>query len=79
MEIIFNAPRVVDENIPLDILFILDTTGSMGEEINRLKTTIELIHLNLTSLSTKPVVRFGLVLYKDIDDEYRMIDFIIQK
>jgi hypothetical protein len=42
----------------------------MGEEIHRLRATIELIHLNLTSLSTKPAIRFGMVLYKDIGDEY---------
>ena len=62
--------RTVPEPIPLDIMFIMDTTGSMGEEIQRLKTTIELIHLNLSSLSIKPRVRFGMVLYKDRGDEY---------
>lgn len=67
----FETSRYVPKPIPLDILFIMDTTGSMGEEIARLKTTIELIHLNLTNLSVKPRVRFGMVLYKDIGDEYR--------
>ena len=62
--------RRIPDPVPLDIIFVLDTTGSMGEEIYRLKTTIELIHLNLTSLSTKPDLRFGLVLYKDRGDEY---------
>jgi len=68
--IAFAAPRAELSRIPLDLLFILDTTGSMGEEIQRLKTTIELIKLNLASLSSKPRVRFGLVLYKDRGDEY---------
>lgn len=65
------VPRYTPRQIPLDILFIMDTTGSMGEEIDRLRTTIELIHLNLTNLSVKPRVRFGMVLYKDKEDEYR--------
>jgi len=69
--ITFPFTRAIPQNVPLDILFILDTTGSMGEEIYRLKTTIELIHMNLTNLSTKPKVRFGLVLYKDLYDDYR--------
>jgi len=56
--------------VHLDILFILDTTGSMGEEIERLKATIDLIHLNLISLEAKIKVRFGLVLYRDKNDEY---------
>ena len=68
--IAFGAPRAEMSRIPLDLLFILDTTGSMGEEIQRLKTTIELIKLNLASLSSKPRVRFGMVLYKDRGDEY---------
>jgi len=58
------------ENVPLDILFILDTTGSMGEEIERLKKTIDLINLNLVSLASKPRVRFGMVLYRDKSDDY---------
>jgi Mg-chelatase subunit ChlD/PBP1b-binding outer membrane lipoprotein LpoB len=72
IDLVINTKRDLEEHIPLDILFILDTTGSMGEEIQRLKATIQLIHLNLSSLSTKPHLRFGLVLYKDDgDEEYR--------
>lgn len=56
--------------LPLDILFILDTTGSMGEEIERLKDNIEIIQANVTAVTPKPAVRFGLVLYKDRGDEY---------
>ena len=62
--------RQVTEQVPLDLLFILDTTGSMGEEINRLKVTIELINLNIASLSVEPQVRFGMVLYRDRGDQY---------
>lgn len=58
------------KNIPLDMLFVFDTTGSMGEEIARLKKTIEIINMNIASLSTRPDVRFGMVLYKDKGDEY---------
>jgi Mg-chelatase subunit ChlD len=77
IEITFNMPRAPLGRVPLDLLFILDTTGSMGEEIQRLKTTIELINLNLSSLSTRPRLRFGMVLYKDRGDEYitRVVPF----
>ena len=71
VDIQFDSSRIITENIPLDIVFIMDTTGSMGEEIQRLKTTIELIHLNLENLPIHPVLRFGMVLYKDVEDEYR--------
>ena len=67
----FGSLRIIPEPIPLDIVFVMDTTGSMGEEIARLRNTIQIIHLNLTSLSVPAEVRFGMVLYKDIRDEYR--------
>jgi Mg-chelatase subunit ChlD len=69
IEVTYSLPRPEMNNIELDILFILDTTGSMGEEIQRLKTTIEIINMNLVALSSKPRVRFGMVLYKDRGDE----------
>ncbi len=71
-EVVITLPRsrMALQQVPLDVLFVLDTTGSMGEEIHRLTQSIEIIHLNLTSLSTNPVVRFGMVLYKDRGDEY---------
>lgn len=70
VDIALPAQRSLPPRVPLDIVFVLDTTGSMGEEIERLKLTIELINLNLVSVSTNPLVRFGLVLYKDAGDEY---------
>jgi Mg-chelatase subunit ChlD len=70
IDVKMQAARPVSQAVPLDILFILDTTGSMGEEIQRLKTTIEIINLNLSALSSRPRVRFGMVLYRDQGDEY---------
>ncbi len=70
IDIVLSVQRAAIQRVPLDILFIFDTTGSMGEEINRLKRTIELIYLNLTALPSRPRVRFGMVLYKDRNDEY---------
>ena len=62
--------RVVPSPLPVDVLFILDTTGSMGEEIERLRSTIEIISANITALKPKPSLRFGMVLYRDQGDEY---------
>jgi uncharacterized protein YegL len=70
IKIIWDKPRKLPKSIPLDIVFIFDTTGSMGEEIKRLKDTIEIIYLNLSSIKPKPLIRFGMVLYKDQKDEY---------
>ncbi|MFH0975726.1 MAG: VWA domain-containing protein [Spirochaetota bacterium] len=70
IDVNFDGLRPEMKNIPIDILFILDTTGSMGEEISRLKDTIEIINMNIASISSKPKVRFGMVLYRDKDEEY---------
>jgi len=70
VELKLQGPRSVPEPLPLDVLFVMDTTGSMGEEIQRLKSTIEIIYANLAGLKPRPFVRFGLVLYKDRGDEY---------
>lgn len=70
VEIRLGGARVVPSPVPLDVLFVMDTTGSMGEEIERLKSTIDIIHANLAELKPRPLIRFGLVLYKDHGDEY---------
>ena len=81
IEVDRNGPRTINiqgkqrrgemSPVPVDIVFILDTTGSMGEEIERLIATIDMIHLNLTALSSQIQIRFGMVLYRDKDDRYR--------
>lgn len=62
--------RAVPAPLPVDVLFVLDTTGSMGEEIERLRSTIEIISANISALKPKPALRFGMVLYKDREDDY---------
>lgn len=71
MTLTLPTPRVESEAVPLDIVFVLDTTGSMGDELDRLKATLDTIHFQVTHLKPRPKVRFGLVLYRDIEDEYR--------
>lgn len=56
------AARVVD------IAFILDTTGSMNEEIAAVKSTIAKVAQSLASQDYRP--RLGLVEYKDRRDEF---------
>jgi Mg-chelatase subunit ChlD len=69
--------RELRGRVPLDVAFILDTTGSMGDEIERLKKTLTLIHSQLAHLDPGADVRFGLVEYKDRGDEFvtRVIPF----
>lgn len=69
-ELKLDSPRSLPDPVPLDVLFIMDTTGSMGEEIERLRATIEIIYANLAALKPRPMVRFGMVLYRDRGDIY---------
>ena len=70
LEEILNIDRESYQSIPIDLLFILDVTGSMGEELERLKTSIEIINLNIAALNIEPAIRFGLVSYRDQDDDF---------
>jgi uncharacterized protein YegL len=61
----------------VDVLFLLDTTGSMGDEIDQLKSTIRTVADRLTSLPSDPDLRLGMTKYRDIGDSYltKTIDF----
>jgi len=70
VELRFGAGRGVIERAPLDVAFIIDTTGSMSDEIDRLRRTLEAIHYQVTQMTPTPDVRFAMVLYRDRGDEY---------
>jgi hypothetical protein len=61
----------------LDLALVIDTTGSMGDELNYLK--VEFDHITAEVHERFPNVdqRFGLILYRDQGDEYvtRTFDF----
>lgn len=58
------------QNLTLDLLFILDTTGSMGDEIQQLKDLLYSIHMRIKNHFDFLPVRFGLILYRDRGDRY---------
>src|SRR6185369_7275749 len=62
----------------LDVLFLLDTTGSMSDEIEQLQRTMVSIAERIDRISPRPNVRFGLVAYRDRGDEYvtRVYEFV---
>jgi Mg-chelatase subunit ChlD len=61
----------------LDLTLIIDTTGSMGDEIRYLAVEIDAIAAEIASEFPNVDQRYGLVLYRDIGDEYvtRVFDF----
>ena len=56
--------------VAVDVLFLLDATGSMGDEIDRLKTTIDSVAGRVAGLDGAPDARFGMTLYRDQDDAF---------
>jgi hypothetical protein len=62
----------------LDVLFCLDTTGSMGDEIHVAKEAILDIAAVVADGYPVPEVRYGLVIYRDLRDDYvtQVFDFM---
>lgn len=58
-----SAPR-------LDVVFCVDTTGSMSDEIDVVKRKMREMIANIAVGKPTPDVRFGLVIYRDRGDEY---------
>ena len=60
----------------IDVVFVLDTTGSMGGLIETAKEKIWSIATTMTSAQQAPNIRIGLVGFRDRGDEYvsRVID-----
>jgi Mg-chelatase subunit ChlD len=65
------------DDLRLDVLFLLDTTGSMSDELNRIQETIDSIASRIDGFAPRPTLRLGLVAYRDEGDLYvtRNYDF----
>ena len=55
--------------VPLDVCFVIDTTGSMGDEIARIKETLLSVTEQLRQEQAVDL-RYGAVLYRDLGDAY---------
>jgi Mg-chelatase subunit ChlD len=75
-----NDPPVIDPIIDprdrVDVVFVLDTTGSMSGLIQAAKEKIWSIATTLASAQSAPEIRMGLVAYRDRGDAYvtRVVD-----
>lgn len=58
------------ERVQLDVALVLDTTGSMGDEIAAIKATLREVTQRLRADDRAADLRFGAVLYRDISDRY---------
>lgn len=64
------AADVVVKRPKVDVVFVLDTTGSMAGLINAAKEKIWSIASTLADTDPAPEIRIGLVGYRDRGDEY---------
>ena len=54
----------------LDVAFLIDATGSMGDEIDKLKRSMRSIADQIAQLPSRPDLCFALVAYRDRGDEF---------
>ncbi len=52
------------------MLFLLDTTGSMGDELSQLTANIATIADNVAAMAPDADLRFGMTLYRDDVDSF---------
>lgn len=73
--IILNKPCLEKQNV--ELVFVVDATGSMGDEINYLKSELLDVLKNVENKLANTNVRYGSVFYRDQGDEYvtRKFDF----
>lgn len=67
-----SMPDLKDNTGPvaLDLVFLLDATGSMGDEIAEIKATVSSIAQRIEQLPGSSAPRFGLVAFRDLGDDY---------
>lgn len=61
----------------IDVVFVVDATGSMGDEIEVVKNKIKEMIRTIGSGQPRPHVRYGLVAYRDRGDAFITNDFAL--
>jgi Mg-chelatase subunit ChlD len=62
--------RAAEPRARLDLVFLVDATGSMADEIDKLKATLRSIAAEVSRLPSQPDLCFGLVAYRDKGDAF---------
>jgi hypothetical protein len=67
----------LQDPIRLDVMFLIDATGSMADEIEELESNILSISAQIDDFPGQVQTRYGMVAYRDRGDEYvtRVYDF----
>ena len=70
VELAVDGPGGIDGSVPVDVHFVLDATGSMGDEIGRLRDNMTTVATQIDALPSEPDVRFGMTVYRDEGDAF---------
>ncbi len=68
--IVQTVNTVTNERPKIEVVFVLDTTGSMGGLIKAAKEKIWSIASSMASAQSAPEIKMGLVAYRDRGDDY---------
>ncbi len=58
------------DTLDLDVLFLIDATGSMADEIAKIQSTIFDVAARIDGLPGQPNARYGMVTYRDRGDSF---------
>lgn len=58
------------DTLNLDLVFLIDATGSMDDEIAKIQDTIFDMTAQIDALPGRPNVRYGMVTYRDREDDF---------
>lgn len=67
---LFTAPQAAHAGQRVEVAFVLDTTGSMANLIEGAKRKIWSIATSIVEANPNAEIRMGIVIYRDIGDEY---------
>ena len=62
----------------LDLMFVIDTTGSMGDELRYIKSELKSIIKRVKRLHPETSIRYGLTVYRDKGDQYIVRSYAFQ-
>ncbi len=71
-----NTQNITHEDI-IEIMFVIDTTGSMGDEIAFFKAEIDYVIDEISIANPESIIKLALLFYRDNSDNYvtRYFDF----
>lgn len=74
IELTTTLPQTKETDFSLDLMFVIDTTGSMGDELSYLKSEIKDV---IEQIDTDKDIRLSLLFYRDEGDQYvtRLFNF----